>query len=81
MTPRRIGWFLSLQDVLLTTTAHIADGPITGKDLAEEDVYNEKTRRYCTRQVQAGSVRVEKEKKHQSASMMTIRTKGVEGHC
>jgi hypothetical protein len=24
MTPRRIGWFLSLQDVLLTTTAHIA---------------------------------------------------------
>ncbi len=24
MTPRRIGWFLSLQDVWLTTTAHIA---------------------------------------------------------
>jgi hypothetical protein len=24
MTPRRIRWFLSLQDVLLTTTAHIA---------------------------------------------------------
>ena len=25
MTPRRIQWFLSLQDVLLTTTAHIAE--------------------------------------------------------
>jgi hypothetical protein len=25
MTPRRIGWFLSLQDVWLTTTAHIAN--------------------------------------------------------
>jgi hypothetical protein len=24
MTPRRIRWFLSLQDVFLTTTAHIA---------------------------------------------------------
>ncbi len=31
MTPRRIGWFLSLQDVLLTTTAHIAtDDAILG---------------------------------------------------
>ncbi len=29
MTPRRIGWFLSLQDVLLTTTAHIASNTIS----------------------------------------------------
>jgi hypothetical protein len=29
MTPRRIRWFLSLQDVLLTTTAHIARGTLS----------------------------------------------------
>ena len=29
MTPRRIGWFLSLQDVLLTTTVHIAPEGLT----------------------------------------------------
>ncbi len=31
MTPRRIGWFLSLQDVWLTTTAHIAYPELTLK--------------------------------------------------
>ena len=36
MTPRRIGWFLSLQDILLTTTAHIALESSTKKRL--EDV-------------------------------------------
>jgi hypothetical protein len=32
MTPRRIGWFLSLQDVWLTTTAHIAYEFMKGHD-------------------------------------------------
>ncbi len=38
MTPRRIGWFLSLQDVLLATTAHMA---MDGQKSARTSTWNQ----------------------------------------